>query len=448
MEITWRNEKRKIKDLVPYVANPRQITDQQAKNLKASLERFGVVDPIIVNTDNLIIGGHQRKKILETLINADPDYLVDVRVPDREMTIDEVRELNVRLNKNVAEWDFDVLANNFDVDELLSWGFDKTDLDFDLWDDPEQTKGEARKSLFERFVVPPFSVLDARQGYWQKRKKAWIDLGIKGELGRDKVQNSMQSVWEIMKDRPGEEAETWATTSIFDPVLCELAYRWFCPKSSRILDPFAGGSVRGIVASILGHKYTGVDISRRQIEANEQQAEELLDEGKPNWIVGDSTDIKKLASGNYDFIFSCPPYYDLEVYSDTQGDLSAMDTYESFLSNYRQIIADSVSMLDKNRFACFVVGDVRDKKGFYRNFPADTITAFQDAGMKLYNEAILVTMVASMPLRVNGQFQGYRKLGKTHQNVLVFYDGDPKAIKGFGEVEVGDIPETAELFCT
>jgi len=95
------------------VANPRQITDKQAKDLKASLDKFGVADPIIINTDNTIIGGHQRKKILETLMGVDPDFEIDVRVPDRELTIDEMRELNVRLNKNTGEFDLDILANKF-----------------------------------------------------------------------------------------------------------------------------------------------------------------------------------------------------------------------------------------------------------------------------------------------------------------------------------------------
>jgi len=142
MELTWHNEKRRIKDLVPYVANPRQITDKQAKDLKASLDKFGVADPIIINTDNTIIGGHQRKKILETLMGVDPDFEIDVRVPDRELTIDEARELNVRLNKNVAEWNVDILANNFELDDLLDWGFEKSDLDLDLWmpDPPEDAE--------------------------------------------------------------------------------------------------------------------------------------------------------------------------------------------------------------------------------------------------------------------------------------------------------------------
>jgi len=132
-EIIWHNEKRAIRELIPYEANPRQITDKQAKDLKASLAKFGIADPIIINTDNMIIGGHQRKKILETLLGYDPDFQIDVRVPDRELSIDEARELNVRLNKNVAEWDFDTLANSFELDDLLDWGFDKKELDLDLW---------------------------------------------------------------------------------------------------------------------------------------------------------------------------------------------------------------------------------------------------------------------------------------------------------------------------
>lgn len=135
MKINWHNAKRAIKDLIPYVANPRQITDKQAKDLKASLDKFGIADPIIINTDNTIIGGHQRKKILETLVGVDPDFEIDVRVPDRELSIDEARELNVRLNKNVAEWDVDVLANNFELDDLLDWGF--TDKEFDLYYAPD-----------------------------------------------------------------------------------------------------------------------------------------------------------------------------------------------------------------------------------------------------------------------------------------------------------------------
>lgn len=227
-------------------------------------------------------------------------------------------------------------------------------------------------------------------------------------------------------------------TSIFDPVLCELAYTWFCPPDGVVLDPFAGGSVRGIVAAYLGRKYTGVELRPEQVQANVGQAKML---GlAPHWLVGDAANVKELAAGEYDFIFSCPPYYDLEVYSDLEGELSALPTYDEFIAQYRAIVADCVSILEDDRFACFVVGDIRDKRGRYRNFVSDTIAAFQDAGAMLYNEAILVTAVGSLPIRAGRQFEAGRKLGKTHQNVLVFVKGDwRKATAACGLIQVAEM---------
>lgn len=222
----------------------------------------------------------------------------------------------------------------------------------------------------------------------------------------------------------GEGIES-SGTSIFDPVLCELAYRWFCPKGGIILDPFSGGSVRGIVASHLGFSYTGVELRAEQVEANWAQKHVAV-EPFPDWRSGDSRHIDKVCwDVQADFIFSCPPYADLEVYSDDPADLSTM-AYPDFLEAYREIIAKSCALLKDNRFACFVVGEVRDKKGNYRNFVGDTVEAFRAAGLEYYNEAILVTAVGSLPIRVGKQFQAGRKLGKTHQNILVFVKGDGK----------------------
>jgi hypothetical protein len=114
------------------------------------------------------------------------------------------------------------------------------------------------------------------------------------------------------------------------------------------------------------------------------------------------------------------------------------------LKAYREIIAASCSLLKNDRFACFVVGDVRDKKGNYYNFVGDTVEAFRAAGLSYYNEAILVTAVGSLPIRVGKQFSTSRKLGKTHQNVLVFVKGDGKqAAATCGDV---DIVDPAEIF--
>lgn len=259
--------------------------------------------------------------------------------------------------------------------------------------------------------------------------EGWRETGLtfaSGTPRRDEVSLKLQ--------------ETSSGTSIFDPVLCELAYRWFCPPGGLVLDPFAGGSVRGIVAAKLGRRYVGIDLSAAQIAANEAQALRICEGGLvPQWIVGDSAHLGALTGGGLaaDFLFSCPPYGDLERYSEDPRDLSTME-WPAFLAAYRQIIVDAVAFLRADRFACFVVGDLRDRQGFYRRLVSETEAAFEAAGARLYNEAVLVTAVGSLPIRVGRQFEGARKLGKTHQNVLVFCKGDPKkATAAVGPVDFG-----------
>lgn len=233
-------------------------------------------------------------------------------------------------------------------------------------------------------------------------------------------------------------------TSIFDPVLCELAYLWFSPAGGTVLDPFAGGSVRGIVASKLGRQYIGHELRAEQVEANRVQADAICADGAtpPAWIAGDSRNIDRTcADVDADLIFTCPPYADLEVYSDDPNDLSTMK-YSDFVAVYREIIAKACARLRQDRFAVCVVGEVRDKKGNYVDFVGDTVQAFRDAGLHYYNEAILVTAVGSLPIRAGKQFSASRKLGKTHQNILVFVKGSGKAAaQACGDVDVTDALE-------
>ena len=280
----------------------------------------------------------------------------------------------------------------------------------------ESLRQTPRSITAKRFGAPPFSVLNARDGYWQDRKRAWASLGIQGEVGRGENLIAYSETTSL-----GEK-----DTSIFDPALCELAYRWFCPSAGQVLDPFAGGSVRGIVAACLGLCYWGCELRAEQVAANYEQGNDIcqadIGAGRLFWQEGDSMDMVPSAP-EADFVFSCPPYGDLERYSDDARDLSAME-WHTFVAAYKRIILRSVERLKPNRFACFVVGDFRDPRGFYRDFVSETIRGFRDAGAELYNEAILVTSVGSASMRVARQFNGGRKLCKTHQNVLVFCKGD------------------------
>ena len=117
---------RKIKDLIRAEYNPRELTKDQYNQLKDSLLRFGVVDPVIVNKhpdrDNIIIGGHQRSKVWEDMGN---DKIPTVEL---SLTLDKEKELNVRLNKNTGQFDMDMLANHFETDDLIEWGFDEKEL--------------------------------------------------------------------------------------------------------------------------------------------------------------------------------------------------------------------------------------------------------------------------------------------------------------------------------
>jgi DNA modification methylase len=386
-------------------------------------------------------------------------------------------------------------------------------------------------TLEDRFLVPPFSVLDTRAGYWQTRKRAWLALGIQGELGRseelednaiygsdadrrqrwegsayprgakarelalmDSAEGRERGLlgglphvegtgglagalvheshadykarmaaeakgldssagrgdrllsgatpregyggdWDLGK---GENAWGGKGTSVFDPVLCELAYRWFSPEGGLVVDPFAGGSVRGIVAAALSRRYFGTDLSVPQLEANARQVPAIRTElqkvpgqwkaGDPQWQHADARDLLQYVDeGTADLIFTCPPYYDLEVYSEDPADLSRAATYQEFVLGYRQCIAAAATALRDDRFAILVVGEVRDKKGGYHGLVPDTIRACEDAGLRFYNEGILVTSVGSLPIRTSRLFAPGRKLGKSHQNVLVFVKGSWKA---------------------
>jgi DNA modification methylase len=498
-----------IDELTPNPRNARTHPQDQIEQIKSSIREYGWTNPVLADMDDagMIIAGHGRRAAAvqmyadgETIRLPNGRALPSGKVPAIDCagwTEKQRRAYTLADNRlaETSEWDEDLLRvelvflteNKFDVGLT---GFDQKFVDKLFAEPPEPDAAGARATLAERFGLPPFSVLNAREGWWQDRKRAWLGLGIQSELGRGETINqaapggsarpsTSYSADGARGDGKGKTANgkrkaatfgqdlmrgehavggvspagltigeikmdgaTSSGTSIFDPVVCELAYRWFCPADGTIIDPFAGGSVRGIVASVLGRSYLGGDLRAEQIEANRIQAASICSPGSmPTWKVGDSREIAKSFEGaQADFVFSCPPYADLEIYSDDPADLSTL-AYPEFRKAYFEVIAAACSLLKPDRFACFVVGEVRDKRGNYYGFVPDTIAAFEAAGLRFYNEAILVTAAGSLPIRAGKQFTATRKLGKTHQNILVFLKGDAKrAVEAIGEVEFGEIP--------
>lgn len=434
-----------VSKLIPYAKNSRTHDDAQVAQLAASIKEFGWTNPILVDGDKGVIAGHGRLLAARKL-GYDKVPVIELK----HMTEAQKRAYVIADNKLAlnAGWNFDFLAleiqslkdEDFDINLL---GFDNKELNDLLKQDTNDPNDgpSGNGSLAERFLIPPFSVFNAREGWWQDRKRAWLALGIKSELGRDVAVGGSKMVSEYKDGVRMTGMVTESDTSIFDPVMCEIAYTWFCPPKGLVLDPFAGGSVRGVVASKLGRQYIGHELRQEQVNANIKQGIDICfdDPLPPVWICGDSQNINKTCVDvKADLIFSCPPYADLEVYSDDPKDLSTF-TYPEFKAAYFEIIKKSCNLLKDNAFACFVVGDVRDKKGNYYNFVGDTVEAFKAAGLNYYNEAILITAVGSLPIRAGKQFSASRKLGKTHQNVLVFVKGDgKKAATNCGIVEIAE----------
>jgi DNA modification methylase len=431
----------KITELKPLEKNPfKSVGDEQIKKIAKSIqefERMMEIRRIVIDEDNNILGGNKRYFALKKLGYKEiPDAWIE---KVEGLSEEQKKEFIVKDNAHWgSEWDYELLGEwNVDLD---AWGVDLE------WDEIEDERLTNPKKLSDRFIIPPFSVLDTKQGNWRKRKNYWLSLGIKSELGRENNSLGLANI----KDYDYEYKSAYDIsngTSIFDPVLCELAYLWFNVPKGKILDPFAGGSVRGIVAAKLGFEYLGNDLRKEQIEANRINATEVLRDSElyPVWTVGDSLNIDKIADGyEADMIFSCPPYADLEVYSDDERDISNM-SYDDFIKIYREIIRKSCDKLKQDRFAVFVVGDVRDKTGFYYDFISDTKQAFINSGLKLYNELILVEMVGNLAMRAGRYMNGSRKVGKQHQNVLVFYKGNPKNIKqNYPELDLSYIEDQIE----
>lgn len=331
----------------------------------------------------------------------------------------------------------------------------------DLGSAPKQAPG-----LVDKFLVPPFTTLDTRAGYWRSRRDDWGSLGMRSEVGRDGNLTTLPGDPLIYDRKAAKEKELGRTlttaefmtehydretaglsegsmasgTSVFDPVLCEAIYQWFSPEEAVVLDPFAGGCVRGVVASVKGRHYTGVELRPEQIADNRAQADAIVGPAAtaagfqwgranpmPRWVEGDATkqDALDLPTAA-DLVFTCPPYADLEVYSDNPADLSNMP-YAQFRLGLKAAMEQSAARLKPDRFAVWVVGEARDKKtGYSYGLVADTVRAGHFAGLGLYNEAILLGPVGTAMLRAQKQLRASLKLVRTHQHVLVFVKGDGK----------------------
>ena len=285
--------------------------------------------------------------------------------------------------------------------------------------------------LSTRYKIPPFTIINKLDSNYKRINQQYYRLPVKFDNGRDGifVKGTQRANSAYSSNRSKNKKDPHL--SIFEPALCDILMNWFAPINGNILDPFAGGLTRGLVAAKNGYNYTGIDIRENQIISNYEEFKKTGIEKKPNWITGNSLiEIDKLEK-KYDCIFTCPPYHDLEKYSDDPGDISNMK-YSDFLNTYKQIFTKASEKTKDNAFAVIVVSDIRtvNNRNYFlelKNFVGSTIDIFKENGFDLYNKGIIVGAIGSAGMRADKNFT-YRKLTKIHEELLVFYKGDMFAI--------------------
>ena len=485
-------------------ANPRTITDAKFEKLIRSiliLPKMLELRPIVVDSIFTVLGGNMRLRALTAISEMSPaeiniclgkcsgyaqkteaerdllrsywakwlDTPTAHVINASELSEAEQREFIIKDNVGYGEWDMDALANEWDAEDLTEWGVD-------VWENsPENTDGSstnsspAKSSLNDRFVVPPFSILDSRKGYWQARKKVWRELiGDMGESRNDTLITSPEIKYKDLYQKTRQHREELGLSfkeyldkyvpddvkereakkvlsqgvSLLDPVMAELVCRWFGQENCKSFDCFAGDSVFGFVSAHLGNEFVGIELRPEQAQLNSDRVEGMT----ARYICDDGQNVAQhIEPDSQDLLFSCPPYFDLEKYSDLPNDASNQGSYEDFIAILRNAFTAAIGCLKDNRFAVIVVGDVRDKSsGFYYDFCGDIKKIFKDNGVNLYNEIILIETGASTALRAS-RYMESRKVAKMHQNVLVFYKGKTKDIKNnFKKIEYAS--EDLELF--
>lgn len=486
------------------------LTDEQFRALKADIAARGVLVPIVVTRGGVVIDGHHRLRAVRELVSegrpvpSPPLAVVDGRLDEaeeramaralnlarRQLTSAEKRALIAEQLKETPDRSDRWVARNLGVDHktvgavrrrlvaegVLAGGVGETEGDERFVSVRFRTgtrAGVRHGAIADRYLEPPFTALNARSGRWRAREglwKAWLGYPPLPRPRQRAIADPPFQLYNLKKSirddlTTGEVAERWTAPpwqadhrSLFDPYLCELIYRWFCPPRGAVLDPFAGAATRGAVAAALGLRYVGVDLSAEQVEANERWWGRLVGgspggsprplptglglgdrpTGEARWVQGDARELDRLVEGRFDLVFTCPPYHDLERYTDDPRDLSNCPTYEDFLSSLAAAFRAALSRLRDDRFVVVVVGDARRQGGDGRRYElhpivADTVKTLQSLGVLPWNHAVVATEAGYAALKMGVTFEASRKMPVTHSHVLVGWKGDPARVPGYDE---------------
>jgi len=204
-------------------------------------------------------------------------------------------------------------------------------------------------------------------------------------------------------------------TSIFNPHLAQMILSAYCPANANIYDPFAGGGTRGFIAVAMGHKYSGSEIRAEEVNRVNEQMKIL---NKPFTLKCEDSREYSFGEEEFDFSYTCPPYYNLEIYSKMPGDISNADTYEQFIAMLMDCMTGVYKGLKHNSLSVWVVGNFRDKQGYLMPFNSDLIRIADSIGFKLHDELIWWGASKCASQRC-GQFEANRKSVRVHEYIII-----------------------------
>lgn len=272
--------------------------------------------------------------------------------------------------------------DDLDIDKK---NLDNIDFEFNLF-------GEKiyKLSIKDRIGFLPISVWEPN---WQITSRLKNIIGDYGQTRTFEVDSDSESALgggSINIKKMGSKASHFTPDkknrdnnfSIFNPHLAQMLLSAYCPQDAVIFDPFAGGGTRGIIASAMGFKYYGIEIRKNEVA----RVLDMRDKLNLDYVInlGDGQTDRFGKDNFFDFCYTCPPYYDLEVYSNLENDLSNAATYEDFLVMIYRCLLNVYAALKDGKLAVFVVGNFRDKEGYLKHFSGDLVRLGEEAGFKLH----------------------------------------------------------------
>jgi len=282
-------------------------------------------------------------------------------------------------------------------------------------------KTSEKKEQYERvdfmstYGVIPFSIWETENAKFSNE----ILKNLKERNGESTRENTLKSF-----GGAGERTAYTSTTSYFNPNLCKIIYSSYCPPKGKIFDPFAS-VVRPYVAKSMGYNYIGCEIRKEESDKiTEILTHSFIFDEECNVEVVNIDCRKYVTQEKFDLVFTCPPYWNLETYSQNEDDMSNISKYEDFLHEMKVVYKKCKDLMHDNSYCCFVVADFRDysegRKLVNRLVPfvSDMIRCGEDAGLCLYDKVILKKPLGTAPSRL--KLWNNRKTVRIHEELLVF----------------------------